>query len=478
MSGARRLMRGALVLLVGQGGGQLLGLVRNFAVARLVAPEDFGVAVAFAALLSMLEAASDMAWDKLLIQARDGEDSDLMESIHALTVIRGALLALLLWVAAAPLAALFDVPEAADAFAWLALIPLLRGLIHMDVKRLQRDLRFGPEVQATLLSHLVGMIVAVWLAWTLGDYRAMLWGLVAQSLTLMAASHALAERRYRLGLRAARIRQIFAFGWPLLLNGLVIVASAQGDRLLVGAEIGVRELALYAAAAMLFEAARTMISKVFGNLALPWLAAAQAEHSLLARRYLLFAAAMAGAAILCFLPLILVGAQMVAVIFGAAYLAPQSLIAALAFASAIRFLRGGVTVTALALGDSKSVLIVNVVRLVGLAAAALWLAEGGGVVGVAVAMAVGEALAFAAALHRLGRFPALPTRRGAALLLLPFAVLGGATAAAAAIDVYAAPFWFAGGALAGTAGAAVVIFALCPPLRDALQRLRRGMARE
>lgn len=467
MSETGKLWRGALVLMTGHGGGQILGLVRNFAIARLVAPEDFGVAAAFAALLSMLEAASDMAWDKLLIQAKDGEDPALMASIHSLTLARGVALALLLALAAAPLAALFGVPEASGAFAWLAAVPLLRGLVHMDVKRLQRSLKFGPEVKATLLSHLVGMVAAIAAAWHLGDYRAMLWGLAAQSFTLMAASHWLAERRYRLGLDPARLRQVFVFGWPLLLNGLVIVASAQGDRLLVGAQIGVRELALYAAAAMLINAPGLLLTRIAGALALPWLARSQGDAAAFGRRADMFGAAMALAAVAVFAPLVILGSFCVTLLFGDPYAAPPLLAGWLAVGFALRFLRGWPVSISLARGDSKNVLIANVVRLSGLAAALIVLAAGGDLVQVAAAMALGEVIALGAAILRMRRVYAQSSARSvlAAVLALGVAIMW--------VGVFGADK----GLLASLAGAmtittigALATIAVSTEFRDALSR--------
>ena len=199
MTAAPSFLRGASTLMAGNAGVQILGLLCNLLIARLVAPEDFGVAATFAALLSILDGISDMAWDKLIIQAKDGDDASLMASVHSLNLLRGLLLAIALFFNAEYLANLFGVPEAENAFAWLALVPLVRGLSHMDPKRFQRDMSFGPEINVSLGSHLLGLIVAVITALWLGDYRAMLWGLVAQALGQAVITQVLAERRYQVG---------------------------------------------------------------------------------------------------------------------------------------------------------------------------------------------------------------------------------------------------------------------------------------
>lgn len=422
-----KLLSGGMTLLAGHGAAQFIGLIRNLAVARLVSPDDFGLAATFAATLSVLEAASNLAWDKLLIQAPNGDEDSLLATVHTLNIVRGVLVAAAIFLAAGPLAAMFDVPSAQFAFEYLALVPLLRGFAHMDMSRLQRGLRFGPEVAVSLSSAALGTLIAIILAWVLQDFRAMLYGIIAQSLAFAMGSHIVAERIYRVGYRPQHIRQVIGFGWPLLLNGLVIVATSHGDRLLIGAQSGVRDLALYAAAIMLVEALRFLLSKVFGGLALPWLSAVQDQRDEFARRYLLFAAATAVTAIVFFLPGLTLGSTIVVVLFGSDYAGPVLLAVWVAYAGGVRFLRTWTIVTAMAIGDTKNVLIVNCVRPIGIVLGYFLLEAGYDFVAVAIAICAAEILSLAVSFLRLRLQSDLPVAPVLLVICIPLILFTGTT---------------------------------------------------
>ena len=135
MSLRRHVFKGAAVVGGGQALGQVLSFVRNVIVARLLGPDDFGIAATFALTVSLLEMISDLGTDKLIILAADGDNPRLQASAQLWQFAREAVGALLILALAWPLAALFGVPQARWAFYWLALVPLLRGLLHLDIKR-------------------------------------------------------------------------------------------------------------------------------------------------------------------------------------------------------------------------------------------------------------------------------------------------------------------------------------------------------
>jgi len=401
----------------------LIGLLRNLAVARLVAPEDFGVAAALAAVLAILEAASDLAWDKLLVQAREGDEAGLQNTLQAMMLARGLMLGAVLGFGGGAVAAVMGVPEAGWAFAALGLVPVLRGAMHLDPKRVQRGMRFGPDLKVGLAGHLAGAAVAVAGAALVGDYRAMLWGILAQAATQVVGSHLAAERAYGLALDRATLMRALRFGWPLMANGLVIVAVAQADRVLIGAASGMEALARYAAAAMLIGAPAVLASQVIRGAGLPWLAARQDRPEAFARAAQGLGSVTAAVAIAVFVPAMLVGADAVRILFGAAYAPEPLLVALLGLGAGIRVIRSWPALTALARADGTTALIGNLVRAVGLGAAvaALWL--GLGAAGVAGAIALGEAAGFAAAAARAARRHAMPMGRAAWPVWAAFAAL-------------------------------------------------------
>jgi O-antigen/teichoic acid export membrane protein len=391
-----RLISGTVQLLTGYGAVQLLGLARNFLVARLLTPEDFGVAATFAVTLSILEMAADLGMDKFLTQSAHGDDPRLQATVHAMTLARSVLVAGALVLAAGPVSQLFGVPQAWPAYACLGFAPLLRGLMHSDIKRVQRHFAFRQDAAAMVAAQIAALAVAVPLALILQNYWAMLWGVLAHAATQTIASHRLAERPYRVGFDPTYARAAFAFGWPLTLNGALLATTAQGDRAIVGALVGLAALGVYAVAALVVQSITGTLTAVMNSVALPWIAAAQGNLAEARRRHGLAGAAWGLALAPVFPPLIVLGDDAVALLFGEAYRPTPLLMALVAAAGLLRFWRGWLSTAAVAFGRTRVILAGNVGLLGGLALGVPAATASLGVEGVAGAMVCGEIAALTA----------------------------------------------------------------------------------
>src|SRR5690606_27483343 len=99
---------------------------------------------------------------------------------------------------AGPIARFLGIAEVAWAYQVLAMMPAMNGLMHFDVYRLQRKMRYLPSILSSSLPALLSVLM-IWPLYSLfGDYRVMLWSVLAQSAMTVATSHLMAERAYRL----------------------------------------------------------------------------------------------------------------------------------------------------------------------------------------------------------------------------------------------------------------------------------------
>lgn len=428
----RSVFTGGTVLGTGQTLSRALSFVRNVIVARLIAPEDFGVAATFAITVSLLEMVSDLAADKLIIQAKDGDEPRLQATAQLWQFGRGLASAMLICALAWPTTMLFEVPQARWAFYWLALVPLLRGLLHLDVRRLQRHMRFAPMVATELGSQLLVVLLAWPLAAWLRDYSAMLWLLIAQSATLALLSHLLAERPYRWDWDPGSARRLFSFGWPLLINGLLMFGVFQGDRLIVGAGYSMEDLGVYSVAFALTLTPTLMLAAFSGSLLLPLLSRVQDDQEELARRYTLCAQVLALAAGMIAVPFIVVGGKLVTLVYGDQYQAAAAFIGCLGAMQAVRLFRVATTLAAMSRADTLNSLFANCYRVLGVAgalgAALLHLP----LVWIAACGLVGEILAFVASALRLRRRQGL----NLAASMLPAGLVSGVLAVAGMAGVW------------------------------------------
>ena len=229
----KRLLRGGAWLTAGNALSAGASFLRNIIIARLVSVEDFGIVVLLTLTLAVFETISNLSVDRILIQAPDGDDPKLQATAHALQVVRGVFAGIIVFFAAALIASLLKIPHAAWAFQTLALVPVIRSLIHLDTVRFQREMYYKPTFWVDALPQMVSLILAAPLAYWLRDYSVIIWAMLGQVLTQVIVTHYLASRRYLWVWDRNTVLRILAFCWPLLANGLLMFTIFQGDKALI-----------------------------------------------------------------------------------------------------------------------------------------------------------------------------------------------------------------------------------------------------
>lgn len=352
----------------------LLSLARNILIARLISVEDFGLASTFAITVAMFEMAS-VGLVQLIVQARDGDSPGFLATIQTLQILRSVLGAAILIGLAWPIAALFGRPDMAWAYQALAVTPLLRGFRHLGIYHAQRQNRFGPLI-ATELPATLASVAAVWpAALLLGDFRVMLVALVVYDAVRVAASLAVARMPFRLAWRRDVIARAFGFGWPLLLNGLLMFWVFQGDRVIVGSLVGFEALGWFSAAFGLLLMPTTVIASTLQTLLMPRLSGLQDDRAgfdalalLVVQACLAISAAMAAG-------VALLGPAVYVLAYGASYAPGLPVFMLLAVAGAARLIKVAPTIIAMARGQTRLPLYGNLLRagFVGVGAVAVWL---------------------------------------------------------------------------------------------------------
>lgn len=227
----KKIIKGSLVLTVGEGVAYAASFIRNIILARMLTKADFGVAATFAMVIALLEMASKLAIGTLVVQAKEGDKPEFLSTGHFAQFAAGLVSALCICVAAAPLAVLFHVPDAVGALRLLALLPLFKGLEHLNVRRMVREMNFVPSAAVEVIPQLLVMLAAWPLAAWLKDYRAMLVLLIAKGGLSCLITHMWAKRRYHWAAVRQHLKVIVDFGWPLLINAFLMFGIFQGDRL-------------------------------------------------------------------------------------------------------------------------------------------------------------------------------------------------------------------------------------------------------
>jgi O-antigen/teichoic acid export membrane protein len=398
-----RLIRGGVWLTAGNALSAVASFLRNIVIARLVSIEDFGIVVLLSMTLSVIETVSNLAIDRLLVQAPDGDDAELQATAHALQVARGVVGGAVLYLVAAWIAELFKIPQATWAFQVLALVPAIRSFAHLDTVRFQREMRYKPTFWVDAFPQAVSLAVAVPLAYWLHDYSAIVWAILVQAMVQTAITHALASRPYRWAWEPMTMLRILSFGWPLLANGLLMFAIFQGDKAIIAVAYSAEVVGWYGAAFMLTMAPAMLATSVIQSLLLPVLARCQARPEDFSLRYVQVVQLCLAIGLLTAAGFSVLGPELLIVLFGNPYREGTEVVILLGLTQGIRIAKAGQFVTAVALARTKDPLISNLARGVSLLVAVALVMAGYSPVMIAVSGLLGEILAYAVAICLLSK---------------------------------------------------------------------------
>lgn len=357
-----RLLKNGLLVFGSDIFQNLLVVIRNMLLARLLTVEQFGIAATFTILLTLVDATQNAGVSRMIVQAKDADEERFQNTLHMVSLALGGMSSAIIAIAAWPYALGMGTPGLVWAYLLIAIIPLMRGFGHLDSFRMQRRHRFGPAVVRQLVPQLASTL-AIWpLFLLLGDFRVILGSIFVAQILAVAMSHMGAERRFGLAFDRDVISRAMHFGAPLMLNGLLLFFVLNGDRMIVTNQFGHYVLGGFSAAFMLALMPTVMVSNSMQSLMLPRMSHAQDDPERLQRLYdatvsalmVLMVGFVAGTAIF--------GTLVMTLLFGQKYEPAVVYMVPLAVMQAVRVTRAGPALAAMARADTRNPLYANVVR--------------------------------------------------------------------------------------------------------------------
>ena len=382
---------------------QLCALLRYTILARILGPEQLGLAATLIVTSAFFESLLDDGSDRFLIQDAEGDEAPVQGLVQGVWVTRGVFTAVALVVFAAPVAAFYKAPQLAEGIRILALWPLILGCLHMDMRRTQRRSDFRAEGLGLITGEASSLVVTVLVAYFSHSFIAPAFGLIARSLGMVLVSHLRAERPYRLGYARAAAARLARFVAPLIVNGWLLFMGSQTDRVLVAHQLGLAELGRYSTVLLLILYPAASLTRYAAAVHLPRIAATRDDpargeraSNILGGQTLLLALAMStGFAI--------VAPTAIVILFGARFVQSAFIVGLIGILQTTRFMRVWPTTMALGVGRSGIVLANNLARLLSLPAAIAGLALIGGLAGVALGFILGEMVALSVAIVLVNR---------------------------------------------------------------------------
>ena len=248
--------------------GQGFGFVRMIIIARILAPDDFGLFGIAMLAMAALSTFTQTGFSAALIQKK-GKTEDYLNTAWTVTILRGGGFFTVLFFAAPYVAAFFNVPEATNIIRVIGVATLLDGFANIGVVYFQKELEFNKQFFYEFSGIMADFVVVVSTALILRSVWALVFGLLASSMVKLIVSYRIHPCRPHLSLDLAKAKELFGFGKWILGSNIVVFLFSQGDDGFVGKLLGAASLGLYQMAYRISNAPTSEITDVFSRVAFP-----------------------------------------------------------------------------------------------------------------------------------------------------------------------------------------------------------------
>jgi O-antigen/teichoic acid export membrane protein len=227
-----------------EGISEIFLLPASLVMARLLTPEEFGIAAAAGFFTQLSDRLSRLGFNMALVRSRDIRPIHL-STVFVVDLLVGMITFALLTAAAPFVAAFYAIPETGRILPTAAMGFLIAPLGTVPAAILARELRFRESAMVDWYQGLAFAASSVVFAWFGFSYMSVVYGKLIATLVQTGARMAFARWRPSLSFSMLALREILSFGAGSHAKSLLDYAAKNVDNLIVGKFFGIAALGFY-----------------------------------------------------------------------------------------------------------------------------------------------------------------------------------------------------------------------------------------
>lgn len=358
----------------------------------MIGVEEIGRLMMLAMLLRLVEMSGDISIEKLIVQARDGGTLRFQHNLQGAALMSGGIMGVVIIILAWPTAWCLDDGPSFLSFALLSLVPMIRSFQHLDFRRFERHMNFSATLVVEAVSAVVILVLTPVLTLAFDNHNVFIPLVISQSISATVLSHLIAKRRYRIAFDVDAMWRIWRFGGPLLVNGFLMFAIFQADRMIVAFGYEWHDVGRYAIAAQLALLPTQIFGRAAQSILLP-VFRKDIRDGTIHLRMRQASRLFAGFSFCYLIGFGLIANPFLTIVYGSEFGISALLSYGLAGLGAFRVLRTPYSICSVALGRTHLPVAANLWRVSALAPATVAAIAGAPIFVIAVCGAVGEAAA-------------------------------------------------------------------------------------
>lgn len=263
---------------------QIIQFVLGIAIARILAPQDYGIIGMTAIFFAVATTFIDSGFGSALIQKKDRDEVDYSTCFY-FNVLVGIVLYAILWFASPAIADFYRTPILCKVTRVLGLTMLINSLSISQTAKMTVEMKFKEMAIISIVTQLVTGIVGLYLAYVGWG----VWALVFQQLSSCLARLLMMElflRWYpRLVFSKASFKHMFSYGSKILCSGLINTVYDNLYTLVIGRAFSAKEVGYYNRGNQFAILPTSTILNIFMKVAFPLMAQVQDDVEKLKTAY-------------------------------------------------------------------------------------------------------------------------------------------------------------------------------------------------
>ena len=262
-----------------------LQLLMVVILANLLDPADFGLLGIALLVLSGLNKFSKLGLNAAVIQNKEENVDEYMDTMWLLQLARGAILASVMITLAPLIASVFNEPQATNIVRALALSPVLVAIRNPAVVYFQKNMNFHMEFLYQISGSLTRFVVSICWAIVSPTVWALVGGLLASRFIRLVFSYLAHDFRPWPRLNRGHARELIDYGKWITGNSILFFLYSEGDDAVVGWLLSSTALGFYQTAYRLSNAPATEVTQVISSVMFPAFSTLQEDIAAMREAY-------------------------------------------------------------------------------------------------------------------------------------------------------------------------------------------------
>ena len=242
----RKIMHGALWVTLLQWVSRFIGIISTLIVARILAPESYGVIALLTIALGLVENMMEFGASTYLINKQDAKRVDY-DTAWTISVMVYLVLGCTTFMMSHYLSVFLNEPRLDEALRFFSFFFTLTGFRNVGMVQLSKNLDFKLLFYHGLVQKSLSFVVTVYFAFSLHSYWALIYGMVTTRVADVAFSYVFS--RYRPSFQLTNFHEQWQFSKWMLSGNIIGYMRSKADSLIIGKFLGAEAIGLSSMAA-------------------------------------------------------------------------------------------------------------------------------------------------------------------------------------------------------------------------------------